>query len=595
MAMLVKRFLLPGRMKQISILLTILALLLWSHSILYARLEIGHWGLIGSLPITFFVALAFLAVASAILWVAKERHEKLLCLQLLILILALNSVPLITGGSQSFINHDYRNLGYVDYIVRQNHFDTQVSSYLSWPGAFILLAIIAKIGLIDFEPLIEVLPILSSILLLPLLYIFLKNTIGEARRNYCWAGCWLFYLAAWGGAGNLTSAMGTAVFPLMVILALITSPSLWRKDSKPFALLSLIAIAFAATVIAHLLTSLAALCIIAAFCLARLDKRLALVVGACLVILMAWNLTGAGSFIQARLPQEGEVAIVQPELPPPGEALLPGETPPGEAPSTEELPRRGMIILDPEVLAEREVISHLSGSQSHADVVKVRILFAGMFVLIGLWGLISALIIRKNFKTTIALLAITVAPIVLVTLSGHYAREILTRIYVFTLPGMAYFGASLFDVKKRAVPVLLCLLLIIAIPLHVIASYGNQELDYFSPGQKAGTDFFHKDTSQGLVFGAWPMGMVKNIEQYHNTDLEWLEWEDGRLVLKGPFKDLPHYIGISRQNRARYEWFQGNTEFISEIEQRLQSTVNCNFIYNNPDLKLYICEVGQGG
>ena len=110
--------LLAGRRRQISILLTIIALLLWLHSIVYARFEIGHWGLISGLPVTFFVALALLTVASAILWVSKEKHGKLLCLQLLIFISALNLVPLITGGSPPFINHGYRNLGYVDYIVR---------------------------------------------------------------------------------------------------------------------------------------------------------------------------------------------------------------------------------------------------------------------------------------------------------------------------------------------------------------------------------------------------------------------------------------------------------------------------------------------
>ena len=64
-----------------SILFTIVALLLWSHSILYAKLEIGYFGLIRGLPVTFFIALAFLAVASAILWVSKEKHGKLLCLR----------------------------------------------------------------------------------------------------------------------------------------------------------------------------------------------------------------------------------------------------------------------------------------------------------------------------------------------------------------------------------------------------------------------------------------------------------------------------------------------------------------------------------
>ena len=61
------------RRRQISILLTILALLLWSQSILFAKFDIGHWGLIGSLPITFFVALALLTVASAILWASPPR------------------------------------------------------------------------------------------------------------------------------------------------------------------------------------------------------------------------------------------------------------------------------------------------------------------------------------------------------------------------------------------------------------------------------------------------------------------------------------------------------------------------------------------
>ena len=238
--------------------------------------------------------------------------------------------------------------------------------------------------------------------------------------------------------------------------------------------------------ITHLLTSLAALGIIAALCLARLDKRLALAVGACLIILMVWNLTGAGGFVQKRLPTSEQTTLIGPTLPP-GEAPPSSETPPAEEPPPkEEPPRRGMIILDPEVLVEREITGHLSGSESHIDVAKVRILFAGIFVLIGLAGVISALVMRKNLKTTITLLAITIAPLVLVVLSGHYAREILTRLYLFALPGMAYFGAVLLDTKRSAVTTILCLLLIMAIPLHVIASYGNQELDYFSPGHLPG-------------------------------------------------------------------------------------------------------------
>ena len=84
--------------KRLSILLTAIALLLWSHSILTAKLEIGHLGLASSLPATFFVALAFLSLASVVLWGSKENHGKLLFLQLLIFIAAIWLIPPLTGG-----------------------------------------------------------------------------------------------------------------------------------------------------------------------------------------------------------------------------------------------------------------------------------------------------------------------------------------------------------------------------------------------------------------------------------------------------------------------------------------------------------------
>ena len=64
--------------KRVSILLTIIAFILWSYSTLQAKLNIGSLGLITSFPVTFFIALGFLAIASAVLWLSKEKHEGLL-------------------------------------------------------------------------------------------------------------------------------------------------------------------------------------------------------------------------------------------------------------------------------------------------------------------------------------------------------------------------------------------------------------------------------------------------------------------------------------------------------------------------------------
>ena len=105
--------------RRISKLLTIVAILLLIHSILYTKLEIGYLGLIHGLPATYFIALTSLTIASIILWLYPGKHGKLLCLQLLILVSALWLIPLTTGGSAPFTDHAYRNLGMVDYIVRQ--------------------------------------------------------------------------------------------------------------------------------------------------------------------------------------------------------------------------------------------------------------------------------------------------------------------------------------------------------------------------------------------------------------------------------------------------------------------------------------------
>ena len=549
------------RLRRISILLTILALLALSHSFLYAKFEIGYWGLVNGLPITFFVALALLVIASALLWVSREKHTKLLGLQLLIIILALALVPMITGGSSQFINHGYRNVGYVDYIVRQGHFDTQLTFYLSWPGAFVLASIIDILCQIDFTPLIEILPFffLPVLFIIPL-YIFLKNILGESRSNYVWAGCLISSLAGGGGGGNIISAGGAAAFLLMVTLALVTNRRLWHKEGNPFPIILLIVIAFTAMVACHLLTSLAALGLIAVLALVRRNTHLVLTAVVCLAVLMAWNLTVAGEFVIPRLPFIGE----------------------------------GGLIFDFSLLFEREITGHLLGSGAHIDVAIMRIIHTALFLLLGFVGFISSLIVRRDLKSTISLVAITVIPVPLVVLSGYYAEEILTRIYGFIVPGLAYFGTRLFDINKKVIAAFLCLLLIIAIPIKLVAAYGNQELDYFSPGQRVGIFFFHDNVSQGMIFGAWPMGEVKNIENYIDFDLDSLRWYDDSLVIPPWLKKYESsYISISRQDRAKYEWFQGDTEFIDNLEQNLQDMVGINYIYYNPDLQLYIYEVDE--
>ncbi len=551
-----------GRKVQISLLLTVIAILLWAHSVLFAEFEIGYLGLIGGLPITFFVALTFLGAASAILWTAKENHSRLLCLQLLLFISALWLTPVVTNGSPPFIGHAYRNLGMTDYVVSHGHFDSSKMAYQSWPGAFILSAIGVEIGGLNLESMLSIFPFLAQLLYLLPLYVFLKNTLGESRLNYCWAGGWLFYLASWGGQGYL-SPQAMTFFLLLTLLAVVTTPSLWEKSTKSSTLLLIVVAIFATLVITHLLTALAALSILVALYLVRRNKRVGVVVVLCLVLLVSWQLTDGGNY-GGYVPSQPFVA---------------------------ESTGLGILTLDPGVVVEREVTGHFSGSESHNAVAKARVVFSSIFALIGLAGAILLLVVRRNFRTAVPILAITVAPLVLLPLSANYGQELLNRLYLFALPGMAYFGATLLDVKGKIPLIAFCLLLAIGGPLHIVSHYGNQEVDYFPEGIVSGLHFFDHKTTDGYVSGGWPVGRTKNVDHYWYIPWWQLKWVNSLPLVDQPIgQELPHYIAISRQERASYEFLEGDVTFVEQTEEALDNAGNCALIYDNPDFTLRICE-----
>ncbi len=591
--MLGRSLLLSVRRTQISTLLTVVALLLWSHSILYAKLEIGYYGLIHGLPVTFFIALVFLTAASAILWISRENHGGLLCLQLIIFVSALWLVPAITGGSHPFTDETYAKFGLTTYITDGGHFSSRQIWYLSWPGAIILLSIIENLGSLDYVPMTTLLLSGTQLLFLPPLYLFLRNVAGRARNNYIWAGLWLFSVAAWVGM-VYPSPQGIGYFLLLTMLVLVTMPAVWEKGTRGLVLLSLVVIVFAALVTTHLLTSLAVLGILAALSIVKRNKRVALVMVLCLVLLLGWDLTGGPQNVKMPFSQPLVTAPAEPSVVPAEPGAEPGVVPvephasPVEEPSDTEA-ERGILILDPEVITQREITGHFSGSESHIAVAKTRVVLSSIFALIGVVGAILFLVVKRNFRVAIPVLAITLAPLALLPLTGFYAQELLHRLYLLALPGMAFFGATLLDMKSKIPAVILCLVMVISYPLHIVSHYGNQEIDYLPPGHDAAIVFFNSYTNHGFVAGGYPLSNTKGTLDYRLIRFRDLHWEGDRLYTKVK-KERPHYIVISRRDKAMYEWFLGDDQFIIDIEKSLNSVVNCNLIYGNPVLKLYECD-----
>ena len=133
---------------------------------------------------------------------------------------------------------------------------------------------------------------------------------------------------------------------------------------------------------------------------------------------------------------------------------------------------------------------------------------------------------------------------------------------------------------------ILCLLLIIACPTQVISRYGNQALDYFPAGRVAVLKFFDGNTTHGYATGASPLGQTNNLLQYKHLHYYELEWQERELFTEAT-EEMPYYVAISNQDRAWYGWFWDNYQFIEDVEQLLDNSVNCGLIYINPVLKLY--------
>jgi len=616
--------------KRTSVILTAIAVGLWIHSIVFADFRIGFYGLIDSFPITLFVGLGFLTIASAILWLSKEYHPKLLVTQLVLLISALWLAPAIADGSAPFANHALRSLGLVEYIARTGNMTASELAYLSWPGAFVIPALISKTFSVSFESMLNYAPFGMRLLYILPLYIFLRNTLGKDKRNYIWVGMWLFFLASWTGDAYFASTAGVAFLLLLILVALITTPLLWERGIKshPVLIASIVAV-FGFLSITHLLTSLVALSIMAGIVLLKRNRRVFLVVGLCLGLLVTWNLTGALGATRLTIAHldiispTGVVGKIPPEELPLDIVLLPDDevsieptvpsksTDPTETIEPDaggsiveksggfigeviELPSKPIqlpgrtIIFIPAVLVEGQIGAYLAGSESHSAVSKVRLLFSMMFAIIGLSGVVVSCRDKKERSIALFVLVMALAPLILIFVP--YGGRMVLKLYFVSLIPMAYFGARLWETRKKAVVVGLCLFLIVSGPLHIVAHYGNQEYDYISSDQMEGLEYFHNNTSGGYVIGLEQPWLMRNLEKYHSLPFHSLRWNEGEIKVSMSRGVKPTYLIITRQDRVFYEFLVNAPQFVGEVEELLVNTRNCELVYDNPDFRYYLIE-----
>jgi len=535
---------------RISIILTIIALGLWSYSITQAEYNVGLFGLIHSLPTTFFIALGILTIASAILWVSPQDHSKLLFLQLFFLMTSLWLTPLITGGTQTFAAAHYWYTGFSEYIVREGHFNQHVFLFHNWPGAIMLFAMLSMIlGLpgpyaLVIDPSVNAFVIQCFVLLL--VYLFLSNLLGENRRNLCWAGLWICGLGYWVGTGAYLGSSTVGYILLLIMLVLLTRESSLPQNLRTSGGRLLSILTLACVTVTHLLSSFVTLAMVTMLQITKRINTWALVTLG-VVIITAWLMYEATGFFEGNVPRFIEEAF----------------------------------RLD--VMFQKGVVERVAGSESRQAVSLVRIVFSVLFVVIGFLGFLFSRWSKKsiyadNTATFIALGLIGIG----VVLSFGAGKELFERVYHFLLPVMAYFGLKLLSRKSTAI--VLCTLLLIALPLCFISQYGGEIYEHYPPSSLAASRFFTDRTTGGETIG---IGSYERLEHYRSASF-------GRLGGDKPLLPepsiTPQYVAISPHIRGRLHYLYNDNYTIDHIQDLIEHSSDYNSIYVNNDVSLYIRE-----
>ena len=287
------------------------------------------------------------------------------------------------------------------------------------------------------------------------------------------AGLWLFVVFNWTSQ-DYFSPQALAYLLFVTWLAVLIHVVVRREGElsmiTTIALLGL----FGLIVVTHVLTSLEVLGVLAVMTAARLLRRPTLIV-TCGVIFIAWQLNVAGPFFAFYAD------------------------------------RLQNSLLDVSDFMQVSLASRVTGSAQHAQIAELRILVTGiLFALAGV-SVVVRLLASGRSRGVVFGIAFLIG-IAFIAPASVYGGEMLIRVLLFSLPMVAALAVAAF--ATRAYRLLLVAVIVVMAPIHILTHYGNEMLDYVSPGEIAGFEFVSSSLPPANVFGAYPAGNFENSAQF---------------------------------------------------------------------------------
>ena len=244
----------------------------------------------------------------------------------------------------------------------------------------------------------------------------------------------------------------------------------------------------------------------------------------------------------------------------------------------------------------------LAGSEGHQVVVYMRSTASLVFWgLAGIGGLRRVKHHRRDF--TLALLAAAPFPLLFMQ---PYGGEMLLRIYLFSLPFMAFFVAALFVPSPTVgrtwlARVITSIAVLLLLSSFFITRYGNERMDAFTPAEVQAVDYLYEQAPSGSLLLA---GTAKTPWKYrdyerhsHQTladSIDW-DWSADLVTDLDEIQATMHgsqytaaYLIITRSQIANDEMFELLPYPLEDMVTALSASDQFQVLYANEDAIIFI-------
>ena len=581
------------------VLLPICAIVLWSFSLHFVNIRLmTDLGLVSVLPASIIISLLILTVSFCMALNQERLRVPILLLHFVLLIFMLYGITTLVEEMPRF-STVYRHAGYTEYIMRTGTVDPGLDAYFNWPGFFIFSAFMTRIaGYTDILGYAAWAPVFLNLIYLGPIYIIFTTATKDKR--VIWLGLWFFCVTNWI-AQDYFSPQGLNFFMYLIIIAILlkwfktpvavlprwqprwwqrlrqrspraqwlyewlTAPDTLLPPSQPRQrpiLLASVLIIFAFVVFSHPLTPFLTIASVTALVIfGRCTPRWLPV--AMVVMTAAWLIFMAQPYLSGHI-----------------DSLL------------SDIGRLGGAIND-------NVTSRAEGDPEHTFIAQMRIVMT-LFI----WGLAFAgavLRLRKGYHdVTYVLLAVAPFPVLVIQ---SYGGEMLLRIYLFTLPAMVFFAASLFytpSVRRKSfwmkgAAAVTCIVLLGG---FLFTRYGNERSDYVTNAELTGVRELYSIAPPGSLLVAGWDGTPWQFQGYEQYNLYVLsdDLSDAVVTKNVPaivqriesMKAPKTYLIFTRAQKATAQSVGLPPDTLDQLEHALLASGKFAPVYSNADAQIFL-------